>query len=92
MEIKFDVTYAQDVVEKDIPKLDAKSKILIKTAIENKLIKHPEIFGKPLKNSLSGYRKLRVGDYRVIFEISKNKIIIWMIEHRKKYINILSKD
>lgn len=84
MEIKFTITYAQDVVEKDIPKLDKKSKVLIKSAIENKLIMHPEIFGKPLRNSLSGYRKLRVGNYRVIFEISNKKIIIWMIEHRNK--------
>jgi mRNA interferase RelE/StbE len=83
MELKFLITYAQEVVEKDIPNLDVKTKQIIKKAIENKLVSHPEIFGKPLRNSLAGYRTLRVGEYRVIFEISKHNIIIWLIGHRK---------
>ena len=83
MEITFKIVYAQQVVTEDIPNLDKKFREIIKKAIEEKLSMHPEIFGKPLRASLAGYRKLRVGDYRVIFEISKHKIIIWMIGHRK---------
>jgi mRNA interferase RelE/StbE len=84
MEVKFKIVYSEEVVIKDIPNLNRKYREIIKKAIEDKLITHPEIFGKPLRTSLAGYRKLRVGDYRVIFEISKHTtIIIWMIGHRK---------
>lgn len=83
MEIKFKIVYSEEVVKKDIPYLNKKSREIIKKAIEEKLINHPELFGKPLRTSLVGYRKLRIGDYRVIFEISKHTIIIWMIGHRK---------
>ena len=83
MEIIFKIVYAHEVVTEDIPNLDKKAREIIKKSIEEKLCKHPELFGKPLRTSLAGYRKLRVGDYRVIFEISKQNIIIWMIRHRK---------
>lgn len=84
MEIKYIIIYGDKVVEEDIPALDKKSKTLIKKAIEEKLITYPEIFGKPLRSSLVGYRKLRVGNYRIIFDVQKEKIIIWMIAHRNK--------
>ncbi len=83
MEVVFKIVYAHKVVTEDIPRLDKKAKEIIKKSIEEKLTMHPELFGKPLRVSLAGYRKLRVGDYRVIFEISKQQIIIWMIGHRK---------
>ena len=37
---------------------------------------------KPLTNHTSEYR-LRVGDYRILFETEENKIIIYRIRHRK---------
>jgi len=84
MELKFNIIYAEEVIKKDIPNLDNKSKKIIKKAIEHKLIVYPEVFGKPLRKSLAGYRKLRVGEYRIIFEISKQDVIIWMIGHRRE--------
>ena len=74
MGVRFTIIYTDSVVKKDIPNLDKKTKQIIKTAIEYKLTTHPEIFGKPLRKSLVGYRKLRVGAYRVIFEISKTSL------------------
>lgn len=91
MEIEYTIIYKEEVMEIDIPKLDSKNKELIKNAIKNKLTKYPEIFGKPLRRSLSGTKKLRVGNYRVVFEISKNKIIIWAIGHRKNIYFIANK-
>lgn len=38
---------------------------------------------KRLTNNTPEYR-LRIGDYRVLFEISKDKIIIYRILHRKE--------
>lgn len=82
MGVKFDIVYHWAVVEKDIPKLSPSDKNRIKKAIEDKLITRPELFGKPLRHSLKGYRKLRVGDYRVIYHIENLKVKIFCIAHR----------
>lgn len=42
-----------------------------------------EKYGKPLRGSLKGYWKLRVGDIRVVFRIVKNEVEILGIIHRK---------
>lgn len=78
----FAVSYHYLVVRDDIPKLSENWKKEIKKAIESKLVARPEIYGKPLRKSLKNYRKLRVGDYRVIFRIENRKVKILVIEHR----------
>jgi mRNA interferase RelE/StbE len=82
MGIRYSIYYHKKVVEQDIPLLDNVWKIKIKGAIEQKLTAFPETFGRPLRRSLRGYRKLRVGDYRVIFRIEGKKIKIIVIGHR----------
>jgi len=82
MEIKFKIVYDKKVISKDIPKLSKSDKERVKKAIEEKLTTLPEFFGKPLRNSLKGLRKLRVGNYRVIFLIKDDTIIIAYIDHR----------
>ena len=73
------------VAEKDIPKLGASVKTLIKRAIEKKLALDPISFGKPLRYSLKGHRRLRVGHYRIIYQIheEKNEVLILAIGHRR---------
>ncbi len=82
MEIKFKIIYEKKVVSEDIPKLSKTSKDRISKAISKKLVSMPEFFGKPLSNSLKGFRKLRVGDYRVIFIIKEETVVIVHIDHR----------
>ena len=45
---------------------------------------HPNI--KPLKGEYSGYYRYRVGDYRVVYEINDNLILVTiiLIAHRSK--------
>jgi mRNA interferase RelE/StbE len=78
----YKIIYHPLVVKKDIPNIDNKNRNKIKETIEKKLINRPEIFSVPLRTSLSGYRKLRVGDYRVILKIQKKEVKILMICHR----------
>lgn len=78
----FTIWYHPAVVHEDIPKLAQSEQQLIQAAIEKKLMTFPEHFGKPLRRSLSGYRKLRVGDYRVVFCIEANSVKIFLIQHR----------
>ncbi|MBI5220294.1 MAG: type II toxin-antitoxin system RelE/ParE family toxin [Candidatus Liptonbacteria bacterium] len=78
----FTLAYHRLVVRDDIPKLSSVWKRKVRRAIEERLTEHPDLYGKPLRRSLGGYRKLRVGDYRVIFKIEKNTIKILIIQHR----------
>jgi mRNA interferase RelE/StbE len=82
MGINFIVAYHELVLKEDIPKLSSVDKQRIKKSIEVKLMTKPEIFGKPLRYSLKGYKKLRIGDYRAVFRIEKETVIIFYIGHR----------
>jgi mRNA interferase RelE/StbE len=68
----------------DIPLLDAKLRTRIKNAIESRLTIAPHLYGGPLRKTLRGYWKLRVGDYRVVFKIVDEEVWILGIIHRKK--------
>ncbi len=82
MGLNFKILYHELVVKEDIPRLSFEWRGKIKRAIEDRLTTRPEVFGKPLRKSLRGYRKLRVGDYRVIFRIDRNIVKIFLIQHR----------
>ncbi len=71
-------------IEDDISGLPKNIKIRIQKAIEQRILVDPMRYGVPLRRSLQGYRKLRVGDYRVIFQIDKDNIVVLKIGHRKE--------
>ncbi len=83
VEIVYTLVYSDQVVYKDIPKLSISVRSLIKLNIEKKLLFDPIKFGKPLRYSFKGCRSLRVGDYRVIYQIVNTTINILVIQHRK---------
>jgi mRNA interferase RelE/StbE len=80
----YKIEYLENVVEDDIPNLSKSDRSRIKKAIEEKLVNDPVRFGKPLQYSLKGCRRLRVGDYRVIYLIEKEIVLIVKIGHRKE--------
>jgi len=82
MEIRFAILYHPSVPNKDLPALSQKDKMRIRSAIEQKLMTEPEIFGVPLRQSLKGHRKLRVGDYRIVFRMEKKVVYVIAILHR----------
>lgn len=47
--------------------------------IEKKLKKTPIEFGKPLSGQLHGNYRLRVGSYRVMYEVYQEKIMVHVI-------------
>ncbi len=79
------IEYLDSVVAEDIPNLPKTLRGLIKKAIEERLTIDPVGFGKPLRYSLNGHRRLRVGDYRIVFRIDVKKriVMIVIIKHRK---------
>lgn len=78
-----EVYYHPKVVSCDLPDLTKSVRVRIKKAIENKLFTHPETFGTPLRGSLVPLWKLRVGDYRIVYDLKGNKVYIHAIGHRK---------
>ena len=89
MALKF--KYHPDVKRSDLPKIDVKNRGMIKRAIEDRLATQPETYGKPLRKTLKGYWKLRVGDYRIVFKVSSNSILIFGIIHRKEVYKLIKK-
>jgi mRNA interferase RelE/StbE len=70
--------------QKQILKLDKKVIPLIKTAIAS-LSENPRPYGYKKLKGEEAYR-IRVGDYRIIYEIDNNKIIVTVVSvgHRKE--------
>jgi mRNA interferase RelE/StbE len=62
----YKIIYLSEVVKKHIPSLSSSVKLVIRDAIERKLSTDPLTYGKPLRYSLKGHRRIRVGNYRVI--------------------------
>jgi mRNA interferase RelE/StbE len=83
IEVPCRLRYHPDVKEKDLPKLNRNIQKRIKTAIEQRLLVSPEKYSEPLRRTLKGYRKLRVGDYRIVLKLERDDILILGICHRK---------
>lgn len=76
--------YHELVMREDIPALAEDQRVRVRRAIEERLATSPDLYGKPLRRSLKGYRKLRVGDWRVIFRIENKSVKILIIQHRSR--------
>ncbi|MFH1996582.1 MAG: type II toxin-antitoxin system RelE/ParE family toxin [Candidatus Omnitrophota bacterium] len=76
--------YHPDIKKKDLPEIPRNIQERIRKAIEERLSVDPGKYGGPLKRGLHGYRKLRVGDYRVIYKVDKENITVLKIGHRKE--------
>jgi mRNA interferase RelE/StbE len=77
----YDIVYHEKVVD-DLRQIAPTVQKTLKKAIDEKLVASPELFGKPLQFSLKNVRSMRVGDYRVIFQMSQNTVRVVMIGHR----------
>ena len=78
--MKYEINFKPTSI-KDLKKIDKQSQ----KNIINKIEKMSDNLAgdiKKLTNFTPEYR-LRVGNYRVLFEIENNKIIIYKIKHRK---------
>ena len=69
---------------KEIQKLDKPNRKRLIEAIDN-LAGNPHV-GKLLKGDFSGLRRIRVGSYRVIYEINEGEVLILVLRvaHRKR--------
>lgn len=82
--MQFELYYHADVKEQDLPQIDNKLKVRIRNAIETRLVSSPHSYGEPLRKTLKGYWKLRIGDYRVVYKIADKDVFIFGIIHRRQ--------
>jgi mRNA interferase RelE/StbE len=73
-----------------LEKIEEQTRLMITEKLKE-LRNRPERVGKRLK--YSEFRSLRLGDYRAIYEINrdKNQVVILFIGHRKKVYDDFSK-
>ena len=89
--VSFSLLYHPEVVKRDIPKLNSDIRKRIKRAIETRLLAAPQEYGEPLRKTLKNYWKLRVGDYRIVFRVEGNEILILGICHRREAYSLMEK-
>ena len=67
------------VLKKDFKGIDLRNQIRIVKAIRQKLTTKPKEFGKPLRGELKRFWKLRVGEFRVIYEVKEEEVLVTII-------------
>ncbi|HSL98660.1 MAG TPA: type II toxin-antitoxin system RelE/ParE family toxin [Candidatus Limnocylindria bacterium] len=70
-------------VQRDLKKLGKAQASHVLDQIEKDLINHPDSF-PTLKGQFAGLRKYHIGDYRVIYVILDEDVVILRIGHRRE--------
>jgi len=76
--MKWEVLYHPDVVD-DLYSVGHGAARRIVKAIDKKLTTEPLKFGDPLSGNLGMFRKLRIGDYKVVYQVIQNKVIVYVL-------------
>lgn len=78
----FDITFKKSVA-RDLRKIDVAEADRILDQIAKEL---PEIADSlpELKGRFAGFRKYRIGEYRVVFTLLNDSVVITRIRHRKE--------
>lgn len=77
------LVYHPDVVDKDSPHIAVDLANRITRAIAGRLTAHPTYYGEALRYRYKGYWKLRVGNYRVIYNIVRQEVWVYRVGHRR---------
>ena len=66
-------------VDEDLQSVGVSTARRIVRAIDVKLTRSPLEFGSPLSGNLADFRKLRVGDCRVVYQVLKTKVVVYVL-------------
>ncbi len=66
-------------VEEDLESVGSSAARRIVKAIDAKLTVSPMDFGSPLSGTLANFRKLRVGDYRVVYQVREKTVAVYVL-------------
>lgn len=68
------------VYEEDFKKIPGNDQKRIIDVIYKKLSLDPQAYGKPLSGGFAGYFRLRIEDYRAVYRIIRNEIVVLVIK------------
>jgi len=68
------------VFSEDFKRIDATGQKRIMKAVRKKLTEKPSAYGKPLSGEYKGFWKLKVGQYRVVYEIIESQVKVYVIK------------
>jgi len=77
------IIFTENAIKRDIPAIPPANYDQIMRAIHERLTVDPIRLGKPLRHGLTGYRRLRVGDWRIAYRVEGDKVIVAHIELRR---------
>lgn len=70
---------------KDFDKIERAQPRLFQALVKKiDVLANQPTLGKPLVGPLKGKWSLRVGDYRILYEFSENRLVILTINHRRE--------
>lgn len=75
----YTIIYDEEIFKKDFRKIDKQNQQNIIKTIRKKLSMEPMLYGKPLAKELKGYWKLKIGPFRVIYQILQHKLIVHVV-------------
>lgn len=76
----FRIRYKKSIA-KDLKSIQKKDRARILDEIDRQLVEHPKE-QRQLKGRFSGLRRLRVGNYRVIYSVLDDEVWVLRIGHR----------
>ena len=80
----YTVVYHPAVLSDDLSRINRDLHTRIHRAIQQRLITEPTFYGEPLRHRLKGYWKLRVGDYRIVYQMVGQEVWVYRIGHRRE--------
>ncbi|BET35386.1 MULTISPECIES: type II toxin-antitoxin system RelE family toxin [Wolbachia] len=82
--MEYTIIFLDSVLEEDLPNLPKKVRSRAIDAIKERLTVNPIDFGESFCYKLKGFRRLRVGDYRIMYytDTKKHEVTIVTIGHR----------
>jgi mRNA interferase RelE/StbE len=70
-------------VREDVAAVPANMRLRLAAAIKARLTRGPRQYGHPLRASLVGCWRLRVGDYRVVYRVEDGEVWVLAVLHRR---------
>jgi len=77
--VTYRIVLDEPVLKKDFRKIGLEDQRKIIRAIRQRLATRPMDYGEPLRGELKGFLKLRVDQFRVIYEIHEDQVIVSII-------------
>jgi len=78
--VTYEVLIDELVLKDDFKRIELHHQRKILKVIRERLSTEPEMYGQPLRGDLKGLWKLRVGEFRVIYEIQKEQVVVYVIK------------